>query len=289
MHNRLNRVVLAVGAHADDIELWAGGTLLKYHAQGYRVVYVMSTNNMSGVILEWEGGQIVTRPRLRPVGMMARRKSECDAAAATLGTVPIHLDHPQRHYNTGVGTEKECVRYGAQLPEGVPDGVPTILTAYEHRPSIDRVVSLILDNDPEVILTHPTAAMNIEHYATSLLVTVAFWEAITQGYQGGLLTWVEAITMLGDRASGWDTHVDYSEFLDQKMALSGLHACQKPDALDPEFGHRLLGKFWGGANNTSAAECFSWVARSSRLDTSISGRPQPIYGSLGMELIRNSR
>lgn len=38
---------MAIGAHADDIELNVGGTLAKYREMGYDVVYVMSTNNMS--------------------------------------------------------------------------------------------------------------------------------------------------------------------------------------------------------------------------------------------------
>jgi LmbE family N-acetylglucosaminyl deacetylase len=220
---------------------------------------------------------------------MARRKRECDAAAAALGTVPIHLDHPQRHYNTGVENGKQSVCYGAPLPEGVSGDRPTILTAYEDEACLQQVVSLILEHDPEIIITHPMTALNIEHCATSLLVTRAFWDAVGQGYQGGLVTWQEAITMMGDRAAGWDTHVDYSADLDQKMALCALHACQKPNALEPDFGHRLLGKFWGGANGTGAAECFTWVRRPTRLDRSISGKPQPIHGPLGMELIRNSR
>jgi LmbE family N-acetylglucosaminyl deacetylase len=289
MHNGLNRVVMAVGAHADDIELWAGGTLLKYHDQGYRVVYVMSTNNMSGGVREWENGEIVRRPRMRPLEQMARRKSECDAAAAVLGTVPIHLDHPQRHYNTGEGTETEFVRFGAPLPEGVAEGAPTILTAYEDPASVEQLVSLILENDPEVILTHPMGALNIEHCATCLLVTVAFWKAVARGYQGGLLTWAEAITMHGERLCGWDTFVNYSSIMDRKMALVALHACQKPDALAPEFGHRQLGNFWGVSNGNGAAECFCWVRRPTRIDSEISGSMQPFYGPLAMELTRNSR
>ena len=43
-----NRILMVIGAHADDIELNVGGTLVKYHEMGYEIVYVMSTNNMSG-------------------------------------------------------------------------------------------------------------------------------------------------------------------------------------------------------------------------------------------------
>ncbi len=39
---------MAIGAHADDIELRVGGTLLKYLDCGYEIAYVMSTNNFAG-------------------------------------------------------------------------------------------------------------------------------------------------------------------------------------------------------------------------------------------------
>jgi len=44
----VNRSLMAVGAHADDIEICVGGTLLKYRDLGYEIVYVMATNNFSG-------------------------------------------------------------------------------------------------------------------------------------------------------------------------------------------------------------------------------------------------
>ena len=44
----MKKCIMAVGAHADDIEGNAGGTILKYRKLGYDLVYVMSTNNMSG-------------------------------------------------------------------------------------------------------------------------------------------------------------------------------------------------------------------------------------------------
>jgi LmbE family N-acetylglucosaminyl deacetylase len=44
----IKQKVMAIGAHADDIEAIAGGTLAKALAQGYDIVYVMSTNNFSG-------------------------------------------------------------------------------------------------------------------------------------------------------------------------------------------------------------------------------------------------
>ena len=35
--------IMAIGAHADDIECEVGGTCLKYRDAGYEVVYVMAS------------------------------------------------------------------------------------------------------------------------------------------------------------------------------------------------------------------------------------------------------
>nr|MBC8228344.1 PIG-L family deacetylase [bacterium] len=39
----MKKIIMAIGAHADDVEIRAGGTLAKYHEMGYEVVYVLTT------------------------------------------------------------------------------------------------------------------------------------------------------------------------------------------------------------------------------------------------------
>jgi LmbE family N-acetylglucosaminyl deacetylase len=114
----MNQSLMAIGAHADDIEFWAGGTCLKYHRAGYRIVYVMSTNNMSGGIKFVASGGKVVRHQATPETLMPIRKSECDTAAAVVGTKPIHLDHPQRHY-TAPDLSKVEEGYGVPAPGGI--------------------------------------------------------------------------------------------------------------------------------------------------------------------------
>lgn len=256
----MKRSIMVVGAHADDIEIQAGGTLLKYRKAGYEAVYVMSTNNMSGVVAELlpDG---TTRTKIEgSVDMMRRRKGECDIAAAALGTKPIHLDHPQRHYWGADGKQLE-VRYGSPLPEAVHGDVPSILTAYEDPASVQRLTDLILEKDPECILTHGQAQVNIEHTATSLLVTNAYWKAVGVGYKGALLNWVEGHTSLGEFNNRWETFVDYATFVDRKMELIGMHRCQMPNAHLPTFSHRRRAAQWGVACGVGAAETFVWVRR----------------------------
>ena len=233
------QTLMAIGAHADDIELNVGGTLLKYHDRGYEIVYVMATNNFSG---GWkkrqpDGSVVSTTPP--HYEEEPQRKLEAAEAAKLFGTEPIHLDHPQRHFTREDGSKAE-LRYGCELPRGLGDDVPTIITAYEDKPSVKQLAGLILDKEPEAILTHGVAAGNVEHFATSLLVANAYWEAVEAGHRGLLLQWNE----LGIRVHGkfnfqWDTFVDISGFEQRKLEAIGKHACQMPfpERLDlPEMG-----------------------------------------------------
>ncbi|HPN85245.1 MAG TPA: PIG-L family deacetylase, partial [Victivallales bacterium] len=256
----MKKVVMAIGAHADDIEIQAGGTLLKYRDAGYEVVYVMSTNNMSGGVSEImpDGQRKTTKETTIP--MMNRRKKECEKAAGILGTEPIHLDHPQRHYWNGSETVE--LRYGCSLPEGVPPNVPSIMTAYEDKVSVDALADLILKKNPECILTHPVAQVNVEHFSTCILATRAYWKAVAAGFKGGMLHWREHHTEFGDFYCRWETFVDYTPYLEKKMELIGAHRCQMPGYYLPDFGHRVLALKWGTACGCGAAEAFTWVRRS---------------------------
>ena len=276
--------IMVVGAHADDVEIQAGGTLLKYHEVGYEVVYVMATNNMSGGVSELLDDGSLSTTHEGSVAMMARRKRECDDAAAVLGTTPIHLDHPQRHYWTGPSAEAPELRYGCALPDGVGEDVPTILTACEDDASLKRLAELILEKDPECVLTHDVAAMNPEHFCTSLLTTQSYWLAVEEGYRGALLHWREGNARLGEFNCRWQTFVDYTPHLDRKMALIGLHRCQMPKAHLPTFGHRVLAVRWGQACGCGAAETFNWVRHPDYRDYE-----GMTYPPLSLELIRNSR
>ena len=154
------QTLMVIGAHADDIEFNFGGTALKYHEKfGYEIVYVMSTNNMSGswnqvIDLEKRNTEIpeYLLPRIERTNYanglcrstvtpwyveIAQRKKECaDAARKLFDTVPIHLDHPQRHYTNG-DLKKVELRYGTPRPDLIIEDVPSILTAHEDKSSVE--------------------------------------------------------------------------------------------------------------------------------------------------------
>jgi LmbE family N-acetylglucosaminyl deacetylase len=256
---KTNRVLMAVGAHADDIELNMGGTLLKYLDCGYKLVYIMATNNMSGGFSTLDkNGKIVTQ-KFPPVKQMKIRKTEAENAARFLGAKAIHLDHPQRHYNGPDGIMAE-LRYGCPLPETVPADVPTILTAHEDAASVKRLTDLIVKHQPEYVFTHGLDQVDMEHYGTMLLTAKAYWQAVEEHHcYGGLLYWQNAVPIHGDASCRWDTFIDVSQYLDKKVNLVAIHKCQMPHAHKPDFPMRVRAQSFGTACGCQAAEVFTLV------------------------------
>ena len=282
----IKQTVMAIGAHADDIEVIAGGTLAKAKDQGYEIVYIMATNNFSG---GWSrvkpDGKIESRtpPYFE---IMPQRKIEAEAAANALGTHAIHLDFPQRHYKDKDG-KKVQLCYGCPLPEGVPANAPTILNAYEDAASVKRLTDMILEHNPSCIITLGLATANIEHFATAQLAVKCFWQAVEKGFRGALIMGREDYTAYGEINMRWDTFIDISDYLDKKMELIAKHACQMPTAAtDPDHGHRLRPLKWGAACGCRAAEVFTWVRRYDRPNLDSTDK---YFSPLIEELIHNSR
>ncbi len=268
------RTLMAVGAHADDIELNCGGTLVKYRDLGYQIVYVQSTNNMSGgwTTLTPDGKRVSRLPPFDEI--MTQRKREAAQAAAFFGTEPIHLDHPQRHYTAADGSVVE-LRYGNPAPACVPPDTPTILTACEHAPSIRRLADLILERRPEAILTHGGAMANLEHVATCLLVTKAYWKAVEDGYDGMLLHWHDLdIHLFALAYNRWDTFIEVTRQWERKLQAVGLHACQIPT---PE---RLDFPACGAACGCERAETYTIVNH---------GRLPRRHSEFQFEILQNQR
>lgn len=266
------KALMAIGAHADDIELDVGGTLLKYFDLGYRVVYVMATNNMSGNWWKKGADGAITKTVLPYSKIMEQRRIEARAGAAVFEAEPILLEYPQRRYVGHDGAVHE-VGFGTDRPPIVPPGMPSILTAHEHAGEVSRVKDLILGHRPEAVLTHGHLGDNMEHIGTCLLVTKAYRKAVEEGYTGMLLYWHDiAATVFRRNYCKWDTHIDVSRLWDRKLNLIALHACQKPDV------HRLDYPLWGPACGTERAEVF---------DIAAEGVPPLYYTAFQIELLKN--
>jgi len=253
-----SRALMAVGAHADDIEFNVGGTLLKYRDAGYEIDYVMSTNNFSGTWKVRQADGTLKREKPPWDRMMTRRKEEAAAAAALVGTEPVHLDHPQRHYVNADGNSIE-LRYGVEQPGSIGAETPTILTAHEHPPAVEALADLIVARNPEAVMSHGMVSNNLEHVGTCLLVTKAYWMAMERGYQGMLLHWHEvAAGAFGDAYLRWDTYVDVTGVWQRKLDWIGVHACMVPNPAEAEFCSADV------VRGCAYAEAFNIVSRGRR-------------------------
>jgi LmbE family N-acetylglucosaminyl deacetylase len=91
--------VLLLTAHCDDAELWAGGTILRYVAAGWRVIAAIAHHDGHRREETGEGGRILGfEPRFRQEGTSLVawvRKSLASAGAEVLLTHAPHDLHPQ--------------------------------------------------------------------------------------------------------------------------------------------------------------------------------------------------
>jgi len=272
--------LMVIGAHADDIEGCYGATMFKYHETfGYDIVYVQSTNNMSGgwsEVIKGERAGTSTMPawitqkkttvasdeRLSHLvpwyyEIQQRKAEAANSARDCFHTVPIHLDYAQRHY-WDKDLNKIDLRYGAPAPDCYDPGIPTIMTACDDPAQIERVAKLILEKDPEVILTHAPVDYTFEHTGTTLLVKKAFYKAQNMGYDGSLICAVSPFMEVGKFFDRWDAFIDTTGFLQKKKYALGKHACQMPypDKLD------LFDPFAGKICGCETAEPFTVVVLS---------------------------
>lgn len=103
--------VLAIGAHPDDIEFGAGGTVAKWAAAGAAVTMLIVTDGSKGT---WDAG-------VDAASLVETRLAEQAAAARTLGAVSVrHLEHVDGELEYSMDLRKEMCR---QIREVKPDVV----------------------------------------------------------------------------------------------------------------------------------------------------------------------
>jgi LmbE family N-acetylglucosaminyl deacetylase len=92
---------MAIGAHPDDIEFGAGGTLARWAADGCHVTMLVVTDGSKGT---WD-------PDVSPKELAGRRRTEQAAAAAALGAAEvIHLGHIDGELEVSMALREELCR-----------------------------------------------------------------------------------------------------------------------------------------------------------------------------------
>ncbi len=227
----MNRYILAFGAHADDIDLRAGATLVNYMRKGYPIVYVVVTTSASGI------------PTVSPNEAFHIRQKEATDAAKLYGTKPVFLNFQQ------------CV-YPPGSSDKLPKDKPSIAVTAEDAISLATIERLITQYPPEIIFTHSPDDLHEDHYHTSVLVYNAFQKIKNSIPSAQLWLWEN-----GSRGSivGFvpTTHMrlEEADILVKDKAIKA-HVSQYACCAWFETFARDNARYWGKKFNCNLAEAF---------------------------------
>jgi LmbE family N-acetylglucosaminyl deacetylase len=215
---------LAIGAHPDDVELQAGGTLAAWAARGVRVELACFTAGEKGS----------PDPATDPVELAGVRRSEAEAAALALGAaVPVHF-------------------------LGVVDGELEVTMAM--RLAVARLVRTVR---PDVVLGHDPWRrwlLHPDHRAAGLLTVDGVVAARDPLYAPELaadgLAAHRPHTVLLFGTDTPDELVDVTATIDAKLAAVAAHASQVGDRADLDRRVRTWNAAIGADAGLDYAEAF---------------------------------
>ncbi|WP_157986753.1 PIG-L deacetylase family protein [Chitinophaga alhagiae] len=233
------KCIMVFGAHADDVDEIAGGTLAKYVAMGYTAVYVCMVKNLDGCSLErtpWfdEGPDFTVsgspmKYRVEALETIQIREEEAKAAAAVYPAIPVFMDFREPTLYIG----RSIFFYGSEEYNryNPPGGRTVALATMGENEDVDVVYDLLKEYKPEIVITHTLGGEKMDHGNAAYLVYIAFKQAMANGVPVGKL-WMPVNGWLLDedaQASGKgkpDVRIDISQYLETKYKALNMHISQ---------------------------------------------------------------
>ena len=108
----MSKTIMFFGAHADDMEIRAAGTMRKFVEDGYEAVSVMLTNNICGAYVDEKTDQYFSTG---PVETKEIRHREAGEAAKLLGVKLLFLDFKENSYFNGVFAHRQAGQSALRL------------------------------------------------------------------------------------------------------------------------------------------------------------------------------
>lgn len=228
-----DKIILAIGAHPDDIEFGCGGTMAKLAAEGAKLYFVIAT----------DGNRGSRQHEFEKSALVANRKLEQQAAAKILGaTEVIFLDEEDGNLMADITFKEKIVRLVRKIK---PDMIFTHDPAWFYRQNDDGTAS-VNHNDHRacgvaVLDTVYPLARDLQsfpdHAVEGLLPHITpelyLWTFDQEGFA-----------------------FDITDHIDTKIASIAAHKSQidDPESMSERMiaRHKLLGK----SQNMTLAECF---------------------------------
>ena len=234
---RPRKCIMVFGAHADDVESVAGGTLARYIAMGYEGVYVGAINNLAGCNLEktpyFKGAPLFTlsnSPHRYPVEALETsqiREEEALQAASVYKAIPVFLNFNEPWFSMGrKQIDYGTVQYGQYDPAGRRlISIATIVSA-----DVNVVVDLLKKYQPEIVIAHTLGGEKLDHGNAAYLIYLAFKKAMQQKIPVGKL-WMTVRGWLADDSQKKgrgkpDVVKDVKDFLKIKYEAYDKHVSQ---------------------------------------------------------------
>lgn len=157
------RTFLNIGAHCDDVEGQSGGLFARLTRQGARGVYaIMIENAFVGPGVEMDTATA-----------LATRRAEARAGAAALGAARVeffefksyYLSTPDRRQIFPAFRSREETE--AMASDVYWYGLPPAQNAYLFPECVERLTTLIEQEQPDLIITHSPNDRHPDHYATA--------------------------------------------------------------------------------------------------------------------------
>jgi LmbE family N-acetylglucosaminyl deacetylase len=193
----VKKTITVIMAHADDIELYAGATLAKYIADGYRALYgVLSRCNSGWTVTEEKGGHYISSLEIIP-----QRRAEAGAAARVFGAEFHYGDLLENCYTTrdGVriipsytgpaGVSETAIDKESIATDDLPEGTLFSTASgagepWEGHPVIREVADLLIAWEPELVIGQGIGNLNPDHFAAAQIVSIA-WQVASREAQIG--------------------------------------------------------------------------------------------------------
>ncbi len=247
----MDKTVMFLGAHADDMEIRAAGTMRRFVDMGYRAVSVMMTNNICGAFVDDTTEDYFTTG---PAETQQIRHREALAAAQVLGVEVVFLDYKENSYFDG--ERRVFFGTGGYDVAATPGREPLIVAQYlEH--CIQDVTQVLIEYSPEIVMTHSVGNCNAEHCAAAHLAHSAFQRARHQADLRELWFTCRMQSPSDVLLLTPDVLIDITAYQELKVAAMQAHRSQRL----PLDRVRMTDQYWGRVAGVPFAEPFRTVVR----------------------------